>query len=83
MKEYKSYQSIDYKSRVPCINCVCYAICRTKTYTNLLQQCKLVSDYVNQLNQIDHHYHHVLDIPMVPAKWIHEVLNPDVWSVFG
>lgn len=60
----------------PCIDCPCIAICRLKTYRNLIGDCSLVIAYINSVTWGDNQDH-------LPYHRIHvrNAIDPVLWNV--
>ncbi len=59
---------------IPCIECICKAVCRHKSYTLLFSQCNLIRNSLSN----DSIYKRKENITK-----IEQVLNPTVWSLEG
>ena len=75
----------------PCEDCICIPICKLRGYSNLLDQCKIVDEYLypyiyrrsdvrfDQDEAVDIFSSRVLDVAaiMKPVKWYVEKLTMD------
>lgn len=55
---------------VPCINCICVAICRLKTFSNLYSDCVLIKEHLYGNKVITFRF-----------KGVYEALSPSLWDV--
>lgn len=62
---------------VPCYNCVCVAVCRHKTYTNLYSECDLLQDYLRWSLSDERSQYNQYSV----FTWVADILKPTQWSV--
>lgn len=55
----------------PCVGCICVAICRLKTFRQLVGDCELVVDYADK-TVVTHPFYRIS---------IRDVLDPVLWDV--
>jgi len=62
----------------PCIDCLCIPICREKTYSQLVNACKFVPQFVLIT---DTRHNNPRDRDVVRMHKLHEVLKPKLWKL--
>lgn len=61
------------EEKCPCENCICIAICHSKEYINLVDDCSLITKYlIDPCNMITR--------PLERLKKVKELLNPTFWD---
>ena len=61
------------EEKCPCENCICFSICQSKGYVNLVEQCSLISSYL--INPCD-----MVERPIERLQKVKELLNPTFWD---
>lgn len=62
----------------PCIDCLCYSICKYKTFDALIDECKLVKEYIS-VTDSDPRYGMNRDI--MRMRTLLKILKPELWIV--
>ena len=61
------------EKKCPCENCICIAICQSKEYVNLVEQCSLLTKYLIDPCNIEVR-------PIDRLQKVKELLNPTFWD---
>ena len=61
------------EEQCPCENCICIAICKTKDYSDLIDQCSLVRKYLIDPRDF-------IIRPINHLKKVKEIIDPIFWD---
>lgn len=62
--------------KCPCIKCICLAVCRLKSFSNLFDDCDLLGQYYDDTKHSD-----ISSPPHYNRIAIRDALNPTRWEI--